>query len=71
MLHVSRVLFMIYRSYVVSTICIGFYLRKAEWVRAAAKSVAVMWINISAAHVDSSKYSLWRPAGLARTDEVK
>ena len=36
---------MIYRSYVVSTIFIGFYLRKVEWVRAAAKSVVVMWIN--------------------------
>ena len=62
---------MIYRRYVVSKIFIGFYLRKAEWVRAAAKSVVVMWIHVSAPHVDCSKFSLWKIAGLARTDEVK
>ena len=47
---------MIYRLYVVSKIFIGLYLRKAEWVRAAAKSVVVMWINISAPHVGCSKF---------------
>jgi hypothetical protein len=62
---------MIYRNYVVSTIFIGFYLRKVELVRAATKSVVIMWINVSAAHVGSSKCFLWTPAGLARTDEVK
>jgi hypothetical protein len=62
---------MIYRLYVVSKIFIDFYLRTAEWVRAAAKSVVVMWINVSAPHVDWSKFSLWKPAGLVRTDEVK
>jgi hypothetical protein len=62
---------MIYRRYVVSKIFIGFYLRNAEWVRAAAKSVVVMWINVSAPHVGCSKFSLWKPAGLAQTDEVK
>jgi hypothetical protein len=62
---------MIYRSYVVSKIFIGFYLRKAEWVRAAANSVVVTWINVSAPHVSCSKFSIWRLAGLARTDEVK
>ena len=62
---------MIYQSYVVSKIFIGFYLRKAELVRAAAKSVLVMWINVSVPHVGCSKFSIWALAGLARTDEVK
>jgi len=62
---------MIYRSYAVSKIFIGFYLRKAGWVRAVANSVVVMWINVSAPHVGCSKFSVWRLAGLAGTDEVK
>jgi len=62
---------MIYRSYVVSKLFIGCYLQKAKWVRAAAKLVVVLWINVSALHVGSSKFSLWRPAGLAWTDEAK
>jgi len=62
---------MIYRNYVVSKIFIGFYLRKAERVRAAANSVVVTWTNVSAPHVGCSKFSIWRLAGLARTDEVR
>lgn len=70
-LHDSTALLIIYRSYTTCQIFFGFYLRKVESTRAAAKSVVVMWINVPDPHASCSQYSLRRSAGLMRTDEFK